>query len=168
MLDKILKYGLPIGLVVIGITIVSIHFGFSAQWLGYLVMLLSFSLIYLALHQLREASGGVLPFRTALTAGLGIALMASIVYVVVWEIYLLTTEQDFMADYAQSVIDAKIAAGAHESEIAETRVEMQAMQDQYAQLTFRLPITFLEIFPVGALVSLICALVLRTSGHQES
>lgn len=39
--------------------------------------------------------------------------------------------------------------------------KMEAMKTQYANAFYRLPITFLEIFPVGALVALISAALLR-------
>jgi hypothetical protein len=38
---------------------------------------------------------------------------------------------------------------------------MEAFKLQYANPLFRLPMTFIEIFPVGMLVSLVSALVLR-------
>ena len=38
---------------------------------------------------------------------------------------------------------------------------MEAFKIQYANPLFRLPMTFAEIFPVGVLVSLVSALVLR-------
>lgn len=38
---------------------------------------------------------------------------------------------------------------------------MRAFQVQYADPLFRLPMTFAEVFPVGVLVSLVSAAVLR-------
>jgi hypothetical protein len=38
---------------------------------------------------------------------------------------------------------------------------MESMKRQYANPLFRLPMTFLEIFPVGLLITLISAAVLR-------
>jgi hypothetical protein len=40
---------------------------------------------------------------------------------------------------------------------------MQAMQVKYANPLFRLPMTFVEIFPVGLLVSAVSAGLLRNS-----
>ena len=45
--------------------------------------------------------------------------------------------------------------------MAKLTAEMAAFKTQYADPMFRLPMTFAEIFPVGVLVSLISALVLR-------
>ncbi len=38
---------------------------------------------------------------------------------------------------------------------------METFKAQYANPLFRLPMTFIEIFPVGVLVSLISAAILR-------
>jgi hypothetical protein len=40
---------------------------------------------------------------------------------------------------------------------------MDEMKAQYANPLFRLPMTFVEIFPVGLLVSLVTAALLRNS-----
>jgi hypothetical protein len=40
---------------------------------------------------------------------------------------------------------------------------MAEFREQYSNPFFRMPITFIEIFPVGILVSLISALLLRNS-----
>jgi hypothetical protein len=40
---------------------------------------------------------------------------------------------------------------------------MNEFRQQYANPLFRLPVTFIEIFPVGLLVSLISAALLRNS-----
>ena len=45
--------------------------------------------------------------------------------------------------------------------LAKLTADMEAFKTQYANPLFRLPMTFIEIFPVGVLVSLVSALVLR-------
>ena len=40
---------------------------------------------------------------------------------------------------------------------------MERLREQYANPVFRLPITFLEIFPVGLLITLVSAGLLRNS-----
>jgi hypothetical protein len=41
--------------------------------------------------------------------------------------------------------------------------KLDSMRVNYANPLFRIPMTFLEIFPVGLLVSLVSALLLRNS-----
>ena len=58
---------------------------------------------------------------------------------------------------------AVLAAGASAAEIEALRARMAAFAVQYANPLYRLPMTFSEIFPVGVLVSVISAALLRNS-----
>ena len=48
-------------------------------------------------------------------------------------------------------------------EIEQIRAETAEFLSMYANPLFRLPITFVEMFPLGALISLISAAMLRNS-----
>ena len=48
-------------------------------------------------------------------------------------------------------------------ELAAYEAKMQGFADMYANPLYRIPITMLELFPVGVIVSLISALLLRNS-----
>lgn len=129
---------------------------------GYVVMLLAFCLIFPAVKRYRDREqGGVIRFGGALALGLGITAVAGVVYVVGWEIYLLVAGHDFIGQYAEAAIRAKEETGVTGAELEAARAEMEEMTRMYANPVFRVPITFLEIVPVGILVSLIAALVLR-------
>ena len=41
--------------------------------------------------------------------------------------------------------------------------DMEVLREQYANVLFRVPITFLEIFPVGLVITLFSAFILRRS-----
>lgn len=167
----IITYGLVSGAVIIGSIILSLVVSGGAsehiaglEWLGYAVMIIAFSVIFVAIKRYRDTElGGVIRFGTGALVGIGVTLVASVVYVVSWEISLAMTDYAFIEQYTASAIDAKIAAGASESEVAELRAEMETLKTQYANPVYRVPITFLEIFPVGLLISLISAAVLRNS-----
>jgi hypothetical protein len=134
----------------------------QSQWFGYLVMLAALTLLFAGVTRYRDVDcGGVIGFGRALALGLGIAVVAGLVYVAGWEAYLATTDGDFMADYAASTIADMRAAGASEAEIAATEAQMAQAIEWYRQPLLRMLITFSEIFPVGLLVALASALVLR-------
>ena len=95
--------------------------------------------------------------------GLGITLVASVIYVAVWEVNLSLTDYAFIEVYTQSVIADKQAAGVSGADLEAVVAEMAKMKEQYANPIFRLPMTFLEIFPVGLLITLLAAAVLRSS-----
>lgn len=133
------------------------------EWLGYLTMILALSLIFVGVKRYRDRElGGVIRFGRAFLLGLGISAVAGLVYVVAWEINLAATDYTFIDRYTASMIAAKEAEGVGAAELEAFRAQMQQMVDAYQNPLYRIPITFSEIFPVGLLVSLIAAAVLRT------
>jgi hypothetical protein len=168
MLQKTLLFGVIAGLIAGGplFTLTVLHGGLtpsiSGMVIGYTSMLLALSMVFMAVKRHRDrVLGGVIGFWPALGLGLAISAVASLVYALVWEAAQGIAGLDFGATYAKSVIEAKQAAGASAEELAETVAAMEDFQRQYAQLIYRLPMTFSEMFPVGLLVSLFCAGVLR-------
>ena len=162
----ILIYGLISGLVsILGIVGTIVMAGDSHHgnvWLGYLIMLVALSAILVGIKQYRDqVLGGVIRFRTAALLGLGIAVVAGLAYVAVWEVYLAATDYAFMDQYAATTLEAKRAAGVTGAAYQKAAAELQTMSWQYDNPLFRLPMTFAEIFPVGLLVTLISAALLR-------
>ncbi|THD61500.1 DUF4199 domain-containing protein [Phenylobacterium sp.] len=158
----VLTYGLISGLVTIGGMLIVMSFAGHSLWLGYLVMLVALSSILVGVKQHRDqALGGVIRFWPALAVGLGIAVVASLAYVVIWEAYLAATHYSFMDQYAASMLAAKRAAGVTGAAYAKAVADADAMRREYANPLYRLPETFLEIFPVGLLIALASAALLR-------
>lgn len=161
-----LTYGVTAGGIVIGVIILSMtvlgtdHAG--SEWLGYLVMLLALSLIFLGIKRYRdEELGGVIRFGTGVAVGLGITLVASLIYVVAWEVYLASTDYTFMDVYTRSVIAAHEAEGMTGEALQAETESLARMQEMYSNPLFRLPMTMMEIFPVGLLITLASAGLLR-------
>ena len=165
----ILKYGVIAGLVVAaGMWGTLLAFGkemphgMLGMALGYLTMLVALSAVAMGIKHHRDvAGGGVIRFWPAFGMGLAISFVASVFYVAAWEIAQATVVHDFASNYAASVIANAKANGADAASIAKLGARMEAFKLQYANPLFRLPMTFAEIFPVGVLVSLVSALVLR-------
>ncbi len=166
----ILTYGAIAGIIVIGAIILGTYLAGQAeepqfsQLAGYLIMVVALSCIFVGIKRYRDRElGGVIKFGTAFLLGLGITAVASLVYVVAWEVNLSLTDYAFADDYARSILAGKEAAGVSGAELAAATAEMEEFKQQYANPLFRLPVTFLEIFPVGLLIALISAAVLRNS-----
>ncbi|MCZ6617922.1 MAG: DUF4199 domain-containing protein [Gammaproteobacteria bacterium] len=158
----ILIYGTVAGLVIIVTNTLNLEFGRGQAWLGFLVMFIAFSTIYVSTRQYRDQTlGGVISFTTALSLGLGISAIASIVYVAVWEVYLAITDYGFIESYIDAIVEAGKLSGASEADMAEVMLETEQIRVQYANPLFRLPMTLIEVFPAGLLISLISAAVLR-------
>jgi hypothetical protein len=171
MKKSILVYGSIAGFVIIVINTASIELGHAHVWLGYLVMFIAFGTIFVAIKQYRDqVLGGVITFSTALLMGLGISALAGVIYVLVWELYLAVTDFGFIETYANTLVEAKQSSGASAKELAQAMQEIEQFKVQYQNPLFRLPMTMLEIFPVGLIVSLVSAAVLRThrsAGQQR-
>lgn len=130
-------------------------------------MFIAFCTIYVGAKQYRDQSlGGVIAFTPALLVGLGISAIAAVIYVIMWEVYLYATDYEFFESYVNSIIEDRKMGGATEIELAEVASEMEQFMARYADPLYRLPVTLLEVFPVGLLVSLISAAVVRN--HNSS
>ena len=171
----ILTYGAIGGAVSISAIILSLtlpgvqDFGRSLEWLGYLIMLVALSTVFIGIKRYRDLeSGGSISFNQGLLVGLGIATVAGVVYVLIWEVYLAITDHRFIQDYTQTIIAAREAEGMAGPELEALRAEMAEMREQYANPVFRLPMTFLEIFPVGLLITLVSATLLRKSSFMPA
>jgi hypothetical protein len=83
------------------------------------------------------------------------------VYVISWELYLGVSGRDFMADYIAGIVRARQADGVAAEAIAREVAKLREMEVSYRNPLFRVPITFLEIFPVGLAVAFVSAALLR-------
>jgi hypothetical protein len=70
---------------------------------------------------------------------------------------------DFGNVYANLLIEQEKAKGASADALAKLSADMETFKHDYANPLYRLPMTFIEIFPVGVLVSLVSAALLRNS-----
>lgn len=162
----IFTYGLVSGLVIIAGIIGTIALSqgqpHSNVWLGYLIMLVAMSSILVGVKQYRdEHKGGVIRFWPALGVGLAIAAVAGAAYVVVWEIYLALTDYSFMAQYAETTLAAKRAAGVTGAAYDKAVADMAAIAESYKNPLIRVPMTFVEIMPVGVLIAFVSAALVR-------
>jgi hypothetical protein len=136
--------------------------GDGSMLIGYASMLLAFSMIFVAIKNYRDKqNGGVISFSKALTIGILIALIASSFYVATWAIEYKYFMPDFMDKYAAHAIDKIKASGASPASMDKQIAQITSMKTNYNNPLFFTVITFAEIFPVGLIVSLICALILK-------
>jgi hypothetical protein len=162
-----LTYGLLSGFVIIvtiiaGITLSDHGSFFSSEWFGYLVMLVALTFIFVGVKRYRDLErGGVIRFLPAFGMGLGIAAAAGVAYVAVWEVYLAMTDYRFMDQYIAGILRARQAAGASAEALAAEMAKLEPMRVNYRKPLYRIAMTFLEIFPVGLLVALVSAALLR-------
>lgn len=169
-MNKILSHGLAAGLLS-GLPLFAVTVALQGHppsvWgavFGYLTMLLALSAVFVAIKRRRDVDlGGVIAFWPAFGLGLGISVVAGVIYVLCWEAALAYTGMDFAGEYARALIAQQQAAGVSAEALAAFTAEMETFKAQYANPVYRCLITFSEIFPVGLLVSAVSAGLLRNS-----
>jgi protein-S-isoprenylcysteine O-methyltransferase Ste14 len=137
--------------------------------IGYTIMVLSFLLVFFGIRSYRENVGnGYISFGRALAVGLLIMLISCVCYVATWEVVYHKFMPDFGEKYLAQSIERVRASGKSPQEI-ETEVEnMRSMMQLYnSNIFFNMAITFLEPLPVGVLLSLISAAILRKRRREE-
>jgi hypothetical protein len=165
-----MKYVLTYGAIggAIAITIISTTLALdmpshsTSLLVGYLVMLAALSLIFVGVKRYRDVEcGGVIRFSRAFGLGASMALVAGLVYAIGWEIFVGISGFDYMSGYTNDVIGGMQAEGAAQAAIDAKRVELSQMGAMLANPLYRFPMIFAEILPVGLLVALVAAGLLR-------
>lgn len=136
--------------------------------IGYTTFVLSFLLVFFGVRSYREnAGGGQITFRRAFGVGLLITLISCLCYVVTWEIVYFNLVPDFAEKYTNYMIEQVRASGATQQVIDAKMHEMKSLSALYNNPLINAALTFLEPFPIGLIVTLISAIVLRKTGRRE-
>jgi hypothetical protein len=134
----------------------------SNDVLGYAGMIAAFSFIFVGIRNHREKyNGGFISFGKAFQVGFFISLVASTLYVVVGLINYYVFFPDFIDSYIRHVLYMAKINGATQAEIDQKAVEMANFKEMYKNPLFALLITYAEVLPVGLVISLISALLLK-------
>ena len=134
----------------------------TSMLIGYASMLLAFSLVFVGIRNFRDKyNNGVITFGKAFKTGLYIVLIASTIYVLAWLVDYFFFIPDFMDKYAAHMVDELKASGASAAEIEKQTTEMAEFGEMYKNPFFNALMTYMEILPVGLLVTLISSLILK-------
>lgn len=171
----VLRYGLIAGLIVslfmmIGMLICHKNPDFEGSMvLGYASMLAAFTFIFLGIRKQRNQHGnGSITFGKAFMTGLYIALISSTMYVVVWLIVYYGFMPDFMDKYAEHALKKAADSGASPAELEKMTAEMAGYRDMYKNPLGVILLTYMEILPLGLIVTLISALILKRKPKPEN
>ncbi len=171
MKNIITKYGLISG-VISGIllfitTLLFKYVGFDkignySMLMGYTGMLASLSFIYFGVKAFRDQqSDGSISFLKAFLIGLGIMAISCIIYGLVWLIIYYLFIPTFMDDYASYCIQKTKTEGATAQELQKQIESMNQMKEWYKNPFSIFAITIMEPTPVGFIISLFSAFVLK-------
>ena len=137
----------------------------KATYLGYTAIVLSFLLVFFGIKSYRDnVGGGLASFGKAFQVGILITLISCAIYVAAWEVVYNTNKSamnDFLDKYTAHIIEKEKSAGASEAVLREKMAEMAKAKEMYRNPVIRAGWTFLEPFPVGLVITLVSAGILR-------
>ena len=169
MKNRTLFFGLISGLIVTVVTLIGMaslydtdrEGGVGSMVLGYTTMLVAFSLIFVSIKTYRDRNGGIISFGRAFRIGLTISLIASTMYVIGWMVEYYAFLPDFYDKCEIHQVAKLKAAGASLTIIHAKAQEYEQLKQMAQNPVVHALMTYLEILPVGLLVSLIAALILK-------
>jgi hypothetical protein len=136
--------------------------------LGYTIMVASFMLIYFGIRSYRDNTlGGLISFGRAFACGLLITLITSVCYVAMWEILYFNFMPHFMDGYFAAQIHKVQSSGLDPATVAAQVAAIQHSQQLYQNPIVNMAYTIMEPLPVGLIIALISAAVLRRKAPVE-
>jgi hypothetical protein len=178
MKKNIIIYGLIAGVIVSVLMLASINYYShcegkvdygTSMLIGYASMLLAFSLVFVGIRNYRDKyNGGIISFGKAFKVGILMVLIASTIYVVAWMIDYFFFIPDFAEKFAAHSIDELKASGASQLEIDKQTKEMANFAIMYKNPFFNAMMTYVEILPVGLIVTLISSFILKRKAVTNS
>jgi hypothetical protein len=174
MTRVVLVFGLLAGAVLSVMMVVNVAFidrlGFdTAEIIGYTTMVVAFLMVFFGIRSYRDnIYGGTISFWKACGIGLLITLVASACYVTTWEVIYYWFAPDFVEKYAAHTLESARQAGATEQELAARATDMARFREMYKNPLINAGITFIEVFPIGLLVTVVSAAILRRDRRPDA
>ena len=131
--------------------------------LGYTGMLIAYLFVFLGIKNFRDKhNNGIISFGKALKIGYWISFIAATIYVGVWLIEYYCFFPDFMDKFVEGSLKKLDKATMTAAEIKAKTDEMNMYKELYKNPIWVILLTYMEILvPIGLLVPLICALILK-------
>ena len=171
MKKNILIYGLASGIIVSILMLFTISYMSHCEGnvdydtsmaIGYASMLIAFSLVFVGIRNYRDKyNAGIISFGKAFKIGMLMVLIASTIYVIAWLVDYYFFIPDFMEKYSAQMLDELRATGAGQLEIDKQAKEMADFSRMYKNPFFNAMMTYVEILPVGLIVTIISSLILK-------
>lgn len=168
-------FGLIIGVIVVGFMLYATMACYtnpdmeSNDVLGYAGLIATFSFIFVGIKNYRDKyNGGLITFGQAFKTGFYITLIASTLYVGVWLVEYYVFIPDFLDKYIPHVMKESVRNGFTAAELVEKQGEMDKFKEMYKNPLFVVMVSYAEIFPLGLIITLISALILKRKEVQTT
>ncbi|HLO46448.1 MAG TPA: DUF4199 domain-containing protein [Leadbetterella sp.] len=164
----ILKNGLIAGLIVSIFMVCSMAYVYNSEHaegsmlIGYVSMLAAFSFVFIGIKNYRDkVADGKITFFAAFKIGIAISAIASLMYVIAWGIEYHFFMPDFLEKYTGAAIEKLQKSDLSTSDLEAKIKEIESSKSLYDNVFSFFAITFAEIFPVGLLVTIVSAFILK-------
>ncbi|MBD3581051.1 DUF4199 domain-containing protein [Flavobacterium selenitireducens] len=138
------------------------------MFFGFTSMIIAFAFIFVAVKRYRDNQlEGSITFGQALKIGVLISLVASTFYVLTWMVEFHYFIPDFMEKMTSAQIQNWKAEGLPEAELQKNIESMENWKKLYKSPVMVALITYMEILPLGLVVSLFAALILKKKPHSK-
>ena len=167
MKKTVLTFGLIAGVMISvlmdGSLLLANKFGSRhSMLLGYTMMVASFLLVYFGIRSYRDNQlSGRISFGRAFACGLLITLITTVFYVASWEIIYFNFIPHFMDSYFAAQIRHIQSSGLDPAAAAAQVAAIRHSQQLYQNPIVNAAYTFIEPLPVGLIITLISAAILR-------
>ena len=136
--------------------------------LGYTMMVASFLLIYFGIRSYRDnVLAGQISFGRAFSCGILIALITCVCYVAMWEILYFNFMPHVMDSYFAAQLHKVQSSGLDPATTTARVAAIQHSQQSYQNPFINMAYTFMEPFPVGIIITLVSAAILRRKAPAE-
>jgi hypothetical protein len=172
MKKTVLTFGLISGAMSAAMMLATIPFVDAIGWengeiLGYTTIVLSALMVFFGVRSYREnVGGGRLTFGRGFAVGILITLISSACYVGTWEILYYKFMPDFADKYTAHMVERTKASGASQQKIEETEQKAKQFKQMYDNPAINVALTFMEVFPIGLVVTLLSAGILRKKARD--
>ncbi len=169
MTKDVWKYGLLSGLALAILVAITVPFEHRyhtnesvSMAVGYTVMVLSFLIVFVGVKQYRDTEcAGSITFGRALAAGLLMMLLTCACYVAMWEALMATVERNFAHEYTAALVKRAQNSGLQGAALEAKVAEARHFETMYSNPLYSAAITLLEPLPVGIVMALVTAGILR-------
>ena len=136
--------------------------------IGNTSIVLSFLMVFFGIRTYRDnICRGEITFLKASAIGLSITLISCIIYVVTWEVIYYTFIPGFWDAYGAHLVEKLTASGASPAVIQAKLQQVRRYKELYKNPLFNAALTFIDPFPIGLVITLISALVLRRKPQSQ-
>ena len=136
--------------------------------IGNTSIVLSFLMVFFGIRTYRDNIGnGQITFLTAFAVGISITLISCVCYVATWEILYYNFLPGFWDAYGAHLVQKLTASGASPAAVQAKLQQARKYKELYKNPFFNAVLTFIDPFPIGLVITLFSALVLRRKPQPQ-